>query len=106
MSKTPLRCDDLETYVCHLLDTDPVVRRLTRDILRTQKRLRVAMAKPGFARQSRNAGRYEKPLRVSISAGVDGKAWLTYLRLEALVNHRHDEILQRVWGNLARGPRQ
>ena len=60
---------DLDAYVCHLLDSDRMVRRLTRDILRAQKKLR---------------------------GEVGDGAWRTYLRLEAMVNHRHDEILRKV----------
>src|SRR5512133_199071 len=62
-----------DEYVAHLFDADPVVRGLTRGILRTQRKLQNQ---------------------------VDEAAWRTYLRPEAMVNHRLDEILQKVFDRL------
>jgi hypothetical protein len=73
----PIRTsEELESYVGHLFDFDPVVKRLTRDIRRTQKRLQ---------------------------RSVDDEAWRIFLRLEAMTNHRHDEILEKVFARLAKG---
>ena len=73
-----MRSDVLEEYLGHVLDSDPVVRRLTRDILSLQKKLY------GEASEA---------------------AWRTYMLLEAMVNHRQDEILEKVFERLVRKPR-
>jgi hypothetical protein len=59
----------LEECIAQAFGADPTVRLLTRDILRLQKRLR---------------------------REVGDQAWRTYMQIEAVTNHRHDEILRRV----------
>jgi hypothetical protein len=67
----------LDKHISQVIRHDPAIRRLTRAILRSQKQLR---------------------------ASVSEEAWRTYLRLEELVNFRHDRIvgkaIDRVAGQL------
>ncbi len=66
----------LEECVAHVLGADRTARRLTRGVLRLQRKLHQE---------------------------VDDRAWRTYMQLEAMVNQRHDELLRRVVGHLTGG---
>lgn len=68
----------LDECVNQVLDSDRTVNRLTKGILRLQGKLR---------------------------REVDDRAWRTYMRLEAMVNYRQGEILQKVFDRLGRRSR-
>ncbi len=65
--------DVLEQCIARVFDSDRRVRQLTERVLRLQRQLQ---------------------------RELDDRAWLIYLRLEATVNHRHDEVLRGVVARL------